>query len=225
MIHQIDGKKDNTETVTTAEGGEIRVDKSAGQLQLVLSNGLTIQTKPDGQTSSVTFDTLVLGRTFSLEAPPFRIRGNNEREMTLGELWREASSPEPLRPANRLLSEFHARLVRAVSLVFLPLFAVPMGLSAKRSQRWQSIVLAAVVLVIYNQLIQLMEGFGDIGAVNPALGLWGLAVTFGTLCIWLYASNRGLGSGLPFERIYGAMDAIAAWLGRHLNRLRRRGAR
>lgn len=220
LVHQIDEKKGGTETVTTAEGGEIRVDKPAGLLQLVLSNGVTIQTKPDGQTSSVTFDTLVLGRTFSLEAPPFRIRGNNEREMTLGELWREAASPEPRRPPNKLLSEFHARLVRAVSLVFLPLFAVPMGLSAKRSQRWQSIALAAVVLVIYNQLIQLMEGFGDLGTINPALGLWGLAITFGALCIWLYTSSKGQGSGLPFERIYDAMGSVAAWVGRQLKRLR-----
>jgi len=222
MVHQIDDKKGGTETVTTATAGEIRVDKSAGELQLILSNGVTIQTKPEGQVSSVTFDTLVLGRTFSLEAPPFRIRGNNEREMTLNELWHEASEPEPRRPVNRLLSEFHARLVRAVSLVFLPLFAVPMGLSAKRSQRWQSIALAAIVLVVYNQMIQLMEGFGDIGAINPALGLWGLAVTFGALCVWLYTASKGQGSGLPFEKIYDGMGAVAAWFSRQLRRFRRR---
>src|SRR3546814_3418344 len=58
---------------------------------------------------------------FSSDAPPFRPRGEREQELTLIELYAAIHHPGStgINPP-RLVSEFHARLVRALSLPFLP---------------------------------------------------------------------------------------------------------
>src|SRR3546814_13521086 len=69
---------------------------------------------------------------FSSQAPPFRPRGNSERELTLGELWSGMHETHPASSHAELAGEFHARLARAAALPFLPLLAFALGRSEER---------------------------------------------------------------------------------------------
>ena len=202
------GKK-TVETAITAKTGELTARKDAGKLVLSLKDGITMPTSEDGGTTALGFGSLDISRDYAANAPIFRPRGLSEREMTLDELWREAALPGPADRRARLKSEFHARLVRGISLIFLPLLAIPMGLSAKRSPRWESIALTGVIIIAYHQSIQLLEGFGDLQIINPGPAIWSLGAVFGIFCSWLFFSTKGQGQGMPLRHVFKFVDFIA----------------
>ncbi len=207
------GSQDNNdgvvETAITAKTGELVIDEKTSRLHLKLHDGVTMPTRANGETSALRFASLTISQDYSPDAPMFRARGLNEREMTLGELWREGHGPVTAKRRAHVLSEFHARLVRALSIIFLPLLAVPMGLAAKRTPRWEGIALTAVIIITYHQSIQLVEGFGDLQLVNPAFALWGLGAAFGAFCSWLFFFTKGQGRGMPLRNVFKFMDFIA----------------
>lgn len=203
---------DNTgtiETAITAKSGELVVHKDTGKLALHLRNGVTMPTNDDGSVSALGFDSLTITRDYSAKIPLFRPRGLNEREMTMDELWRETHLPGPAGRRARMESEFHARLVRGLSLIFLPMLAVPMGLSAKRTPRWESIALTGVIIIAYHQSLQLLEGFGDLQLINPAPALWGLGAGFGLFCTWLFFFTKGQGRGMPLRQVFRFVEYLA----------------
>src|SRR3546814_13101254 len=72
---------------------------------------------PNGKPRAIKFDNILGNVAFSSDAPPFRPRGEREQELTLIELYAAIHHPGStgINPP-RLVSEFHARLVRALSL-------------------------------------------------------------------------------------------------------------
>ncbi len=196
------------ETAITAKTGELIAHKETGKLVLSLKDGITMPTSEDGGTTALAFGSLDISRDYAANAPIFRPRGLSEREMTLDELWNEAALPGPADRRARLKSEFHARLVRGISLIFLPLLAVPMGLSAKRTPRWESIALTGVIIIAYHQSIQLLEGFGDLQIIDPGPAIWGLGAAFGLFCSWLFFSTKGQGQGMPLRHIFRFVSFI-----------------
>jgi lipopolysaccharide export system permease protein len=198
------------ETAITAKTGELVALKEAGKLVLTLKDGITMPTSEDGGTTALGFSSLDISKDYSADAPIFRPRGLSEREMTLDELWNEAAMPGPADRRARMLSEFHARLVRGLSLIFLPLLAVPMGLSAKRTPRWESIALTGVIIIAYHQSIQLLEGFGDLQLINPGPAIWGLGAAFGLFCSWLFFFTKGQGQGMPLRPVFKFFDHLSS---------------
>lgn len=210
----IDRVKDGKETVTTAETGTLALDETGAKLLLTLHNGTRIQARDDGSHQVMSFDRLVLDRDFNRREPLFRERGDSEREMTLNELAAAWDTPNPAVPVAELKSEFHARLVRAVSILFLPMLALPMGLAAKRSQRGRGMAVAALILTLYHHALQLGESFGDLGRVSPFVGLWLPFLIFSSFCTCLYLATGRRPGGNPFAGLYDRMDGAAAALGR-----------
>lgn len=197
------------ETAITAKTGDLTAFEDAGKLVLSMHDGTTMPTGEDGGTTALGFGSLDISRNYSADPPAFRPRGLSEREMTLNELWDEAAQPGPADRNARLRSEFHARLVRGLSLIFLPMLAIPMGLSAKRSPRWESIALTGVIIISYHQSIQLIEGFGDLQIINPGPALWGLGAAFGLFCAWLLLFTKGQGRGMPLRHVFKFVDFLA----------------
>ena len=202
-------RPDGTEVLTTAATGRFALDPGAGEYLLELERGQQITLSPNGDVSSLSFAGSDQSRPVSVRLPGFRPRGADEREMTLGELWAARHGPEPrpaaVPPPTRLDGELHGRLVRAASLAVLPLLAVPMGLAAKRSRRFHGIALATLILVLYQQALQLLESLGDVGRVDPRPGLWAVFLLFAAFCAAVFRrSSRNPAEG-GFD---GALAAI-----------------
>jgi lipopolysaccharide export system permease protein len=204
---------DGAETTTTARTGWLVRQPEAGTLLLQLEGGSQISVSPSGEVSNLEFADSSITRPFTLSIPPFRARGEDERELTLDELWAVTGDRvppgggEPI-PLRRMEGELHGRLVRSFSLALLPLLAIPMGLGAKRTRRWQGVVLSALILVLYHHAVQLAESLGDIGVLDPRPALWGLFTVFAVFCFFAFRhAHRNPYQG-PFDGVLDGMESL-----------------
>jgi len=215
--------EDGSEVLTTARTGRLLVSPEESELQMELEEGQQITRFPNGKVSTLSFGNSAQTRAFVQRLPIFRVRGADEREMTLQELWSARTAPDPPVELRRLESELHGRLARAASLLLLPFLAMPMGLAAKRSRRSTAILLGALILVIYQQALQLMEALGDVGRVDPRLALWMLFLLFAAFSIGLFQHSNGHPHEGALDRLLARFDeAVEAVAGRFR---RRRGGR
>lgn len=189
------------ESVFTSERGLIVPDQQARIIRLLLKNGRGLV-----EGGWVEFDDLTLEQTFDIDRNPFRPRGESERELTFAELVTRATGADGLPPEPRYWAEFHGRLVRAVGLIGVALLAVPMGVMRKRAAAWPRIGLAIAVLMAFNEVLQTVESFAALGRIDPALGLWSVAVVFLLGTGWLYAVSSGQGAPSPLRWVLRGLD-------------------
>jgi lipopolysaccharide export system permease protein len=195
------------EEVITAGAGVLVPTQGGKQLTLSLTHAQQYRERPDREPVVGGFDNLTVEQSFDVNAPPFRARGGAQRELTLVELRREMKTapPEARREA---ASEFYARMVRSISLPLLPLLAIPLGMAAKRGRRGPGIVIAAVVLLLYQHSIQLGQGFADDGMATPFLAVWTPFALFAALCLWLFFSSQKRPGETPFNFIVDALGDL-----------------
>lgn len=188
--------EDGTTTAMTAERGSLNVGSSGERSTLLLSDGVRLETAkpatPEGSGQDSGFGVLKFGQ-FQIPidlVPPdgFRPRGEDERELTLWELWQDRTTPPVGVNEDEMLAEFHDRLVRSFSVLFLPFLAIPFALGSRRTRQAYGIAAGLIVLVIYNQLLSIGKSLSSIGEVSPMIGLW---LPFAVLA---------LGSGYLFHR-------------------------
>ncbi|CAO3433264.1 LptF/LptG family permease [Azospirillum doebereinerae] len=199
---------DGGEIITTARHGDLQVSDDGTRMTILLQDAVQIRRTPDRHDAVLAFDRLLLGRPFTLEGPLFRVRGDSERELTLTELRDDRTDPPPTIPRARLTAEFHARLVRSASLLVLPMLAVPMGMAAKRTFRWQGIAVAAVILLLYHHTIQFGESLAHLGRVDPLFSLWGPFAVFAAGCGVLFANTERRAGANPFDALYEGLEGF-----------------
>ena len=192
---------------TTARGGALKPSTEHMRSVLYLADGVTVHRDGDGEhVSSLAFDQLSrpIGETGAVS---YRARGRDERELTSAELWSARDRPPAGVSTDTMDAEFHGRLVRTVTMLFLPLLAIPLGLGGGRARRSYGIIVGLVVLVFYQKLLQLGGSMAALGHVSPWLGLWLPLVLFAILSTALFvkASNRGLTN--PVD---GVVERLAA---------------
>ena len=99
-------------------------------------------------------------------------RGQDERELTLIELWQMRDSPPEGVGSSDLIAEFHGRLVRILSVLALPLLAVPLAHGARKRARSYGIGLGVVILVVYKEVLDFGENYVESEEFGPIIGLW-----------------------------------------------------
>ena len=126
----------------------------------------------------------------------FRQRGKDEREFTLTELWERRFDPPPDVRSADMIAEFNGRIVKILSVVFLVFLAIPLSLGRRRSERSFGMAIGLVVLVVYNQVLDLGENMTETGEIEPWLGLWLPFGIFAIASLYLFyrASDRVPGS-------------------------------
>lgn len=116
----------------------------------------------------------------------FRPRGEDERELTLPELWSAFDNPPKEATADDVRTEFHRRLVNVVSLVILPFLAIPFAIGSRRSARASRLGVALVLLVIYHEVIEQGSVVASRGNVSPVLALWVPCLLLAVFAFWRY---------------------------------------
>jgi lipopolysaccharide export system permease protein len=141
----------------------------------------------------------------------FRPRGEDEREMTLLELWRATSNPPADVDPWEISSELNGRLVRILTLPLLPLMAIPLAIDRVRGQRSYGLVVGLAMLIAFHQLLQLGEALADNDKIPVWAGLWVPFAVFGMISTAMFARAS---MRVPDPR-------LGIWLDRQFDRLGR----
>jgi lipopolysaccharide export system permease protein len=203
FVHREDG--DGESLTITASRGAMVAAGGGGPTFLALSDGIRLRVRPAdplaAQDSGHRVDSARFDRVeTTLDRNPieaFRARGEDERELTLTEVWRaRASPPEGVTPGE-MISEFNDRLVRIFATLFLPFFALPLAIQSRRQQRSYGMVIGLVVLVAYNHLLSVSETLVAGERIQPFFGQWGLFLLFAAgSCAMFYRAAFTVGRGL-----------------------------
>jgi lipopolysaccharide export system permease protein len=181
---------DGREEVTTSDRGELTRNPNGSQVTLELQSGQQFSTSPKGSPRVLSFESSSLVLPLSSAEKLLRSRGEDARELTLGELVRQARLRNPTIPRQTLLAEFYVRLARSFCLPLLPLLAAPLGLAAKRGGRAPGIIIAGLILLAFQHLLQFGQGLAASGRA-PALPAVGVPfVAFAAICIATFVSSR-----------------------------------
>jgi lipopolysaccharide export system permease protein len=215
----IQNRENGVDVVTSAESGQLELTPDQLQIQLRLKNGAAIRDYGAARPSTLRFQDFVLDKKFDLTAPPFRARGGNERELTLTELWSEMHNPVPSAPYAKLSSEFHSRIARALSLIFLPLMIVPLSMTMRRNTRIANMVTAAAATVLYHNSLQIGETLADKGVASPLITCWGPFFVFVALSVWLFSTSTDRPGDTVISR---GIDAVEGAIGKLLRGLKGR---
>jgi lipopolysaccharide export system permease protein len=220
-------KSDGGTIMMTAETGEAARLPDNGQILLKLYNGRRVESQRDSDKISVlSFERFDLPMEVAA-SDPFRDR-SGERELTLIELvcqlrlrgvgeapspppWPCTEDASPLQfKGSRLQSEMHARLVRILSLLFLPFMSIPLGLASRRSQKGVGLVVGVMLLALFNYLLQFGEKGADYGKVSPWLGLWAPWLGMMALGFFLFWLVKERPRDNPVETMFEALERLRA---------------
>lgn len=172
--------------VLTARRGRIELESAARPLLLRLEDG--VQQIVPGELSIRAVDRLPQSLTLRFgtfttdlrgaEPVGFRPRGEDERELTLDELWRLRKAPPPNIEAHEIVAELDGRLARSLSIPVLPFLAVPLALGRRRGRRSYGFVVGVLALVGYHQVLQTGESLADNAVLATAAGIWAPTAVF-----------------------------------------------
>ncbi len=194
--HNANGKQ----AVVTARDGGINTANGDKEPMLHLFDGVRLELEaPQAAATDAEPTSLGLLRFKELRtslgidtAQLFRQRGKDEREFTILELWERRFDPPPNVNSSDMLAEFHGRIVRVLSIPFLPFLAIPLALGRRRSNRSYGIVIGLFTLVAYYQILDLLENLAETATIEPSIALWTpfLVYATGTVLLFLRVSTR-----------------------------------
>jgi lipopolysaccharide export system permease protein len=212
FIQETDAKGNNI--ALTAQTGALTNDPKTFSLTLILRDGVRVDSKPDGtggQASTFTTSKLPL----EVVVPdPFRPRGEGESELAFFELIHAYVTKDPNIGQDDALAEINYRIVRTLTVLFLPLLAIPMGLTSRRQPTSIRIVVGIAILIVYYQVLNFGKDMAENGRLSSFVALWVpfLMFSLGSLYMFHLANSRL--SQDPFAVVFGSIDDGWRWLKR-----------
>jgi lipopolysaccharide export system permease protein len=203
--------------ILTAERGDLQ-KQSDFSLVLQLHNGIRSETTPNGDaTRAMTFDQLDLPLE-SIAPDPFRPRGEKESELTFTELVGFYFNTPDYLDIEDITAELHERLVRTVSILFLPFLAFPVGISSRRTSKSLRMIVGVLFLIFYYEVLQFGEAMVRKQALGPIPALWVPCAIFAACSLWLFwVADRKPGQD-PLAYLFDGLSTIGTWFRRLLPR-------
>jgi lipopolysaccharide export system permease protein len=187
------------ETIVTARKGILSVTEDGKSTLLELDKGAQYADAAGGTGRVLRFQNIAVSEPMALAAG-MRPRGGEVRELTLTELIEELRDPGAVIPHRELAVELYARIARALSLPLFPLLALPLGMTAKRGRRGAGLLVAAISLVAFQHILEMVRGMAARGALDPLLGVGGVFAIFAALVLWLFFSSLKRPGDTPVSR-------------------------
>jgi lipopolysaccharide export system permease protein len=180
--------------VITAQEGQIVSTSKKGISVLQLTAGETMQIRPNSPAQAgkagQEFDVITFGRLqlpINLGVPlAFRSRGADERELTLRELWLQRNYPPRDATKEEMLAEFNDRLIRIITVIFLPFLAIGFAIAPPRTHRAYNIVFGVLILIVYNEVVRVGKISVSAGQVSVALGQWLPFLAFALFSLYIF---------------------------------------
>ncbi len=216
-------KEDGTIITLTAERGRLVTGGAERATRLRLFQGNRSEWSP-GATSADTVSFDVFDWPLNLQdLIRFRVRGGDERELTLDELLQgyvanikaESTgirpvvvnnpqySPERLVPAAAVAAELHGRIVFSLSILFLPMLAAPLGVMTHRASKSFGLVLGLLTLVVYHKILEFSEAYATVGGISAGPALWVPFALFIGGTSYLFLRTEAVAGATPMQRLEG----------------------
>jgi lipopolysaccharide export system permease protein len=103
---------------------------------------------------------------------PFRPRGNKHSELSFWELIHAYQHPTPSLRREEISSEINYRIAYTLSILFLPLIAIPMGLASRLQPNSIRFVVGIAVLIVYNEMLQFGQNVVENGGMSAFVAIW-----------------------------------------------------
>jgi lipopolysaccharide export system permease protein len=211
---------DGSTTTISAQEGELFRLKKTFSLDLQLVNGSWVRCDNKGAHCMVlTFDKSDV--PLDMAQGPVRTfgpRGEIVKELTLPELWNARYDPPASLTRAMIVAELNSRLVRIVSLLFLPLLAVPLGIVSRRARRSIGVVVGLVMLILFHNVLRFGESMVETGALPPIMGLWLPGAIFAGIGGWAFHMTSKRPGYNPvsatLDRTSDIVDAVRRRFGR-----------
>lgn len=181
------------ETYTASQGILVPVE---GQTRPVLrlENGrrLGVESWPTLQASGTppqpNFATFAVSDTplGKISKDLFRPRGEDERELTLTEIYTQMDAPPKGSSREAMRAEFHRRVINILAMFVLPFLAIPFAVGRARSPRAYRIALAMVMLVAFHEIIEQGAVITKNGAASPWVALWLPMAALTVFALWRF---------------------------------------
>lgn len=198
------------EQITTARTGQLNVSPDGKTVQITVHDGLQLS-QPAGHPGKVVrFQDVSAVEPVGGDAQ-LGSRQGNPSELTLFELVHELKSKTSVIPRRSVEAELYGRLVRSLSVPFLPLLAIPLGMAAKRGRRAPGLILAGIVLIGFHHAVSMAQSMAQTGHAEPGPAIWGIAVVFITICFWMFLSSLKRPGDTPVTRTVNAIDEAVHW--------------
>ena len=175
--------------ITTAERGGLEIRESLNEPVLQLSEGQTYQVMKRNQLlGGLSFEKSAISGSNVTER--FRIRGDDDREMTSLELFRNRKGEYN---DNITVAENNAalnlRLARAALILLLPFIAVPFGLNYGRNPSSAGIFIGVVMLVALQKAMEFAQSLGAKGAIPSGSGVWAIILALAIFAAWIFRAS------------------------------------
>lgn len=169
FVHE---RRPNGDSRTITSGGARLVESAdGGETSVKFEDGLLIDEQADGDRAVIRFERFdwPIDRAALGEMRP---RGQSESELTWPEMLTALGDPPDHIPTDRLHAEFHTRTVKALTVILMPILAIPLAAMGGRTRTSAPLAAGVVVFLLYVQSIQLLEGLADLGQVAAGPALW-----------------------------------------------------
>jgi len=216
FVKEVD--EDGQDIVTTAETGQL---DRGGDLTLVLTlyNGVRTEVTPaTNQAQAVEFTELKLPME-SVTPEPFRNRGERESELDFVELIQAYVNTPPALKIEDIKAELNSRLVRTISIIFLPLLAMPIGVSSRRTSKGVRLLVGILFLVAYFQILQFGRDAVGSAILGPLVALWLPFAIFGSVSLWLFHLANSRPGADPLAHVFESISDGSEWIVAKLRRL------
>lgn len=212
------------EEVITAAAADLIADTAGGKVTLLLKRGQRVGVDAAGGYRTLAFDQFTTEIPLAGAATLLRSRGGDERELTLNELFHQATSGRSTLPRATLEAELYGRLARSAFLPFLPLLAFPLGLAAKRGRRAPGLIAAGLILLAFQHALLLGQGLAEAGKAHGGVAIGVPFLLFTGLSVWMFMGSLRRPGETPVTRLLARASELMDRAARLLTRRRAEAA-
>lgn len=227
FLFQDNGDK-GSETISSASGGLIEVPGDIRPvLRLEQGHRLELLGWPD-IAAGAPLPQHQVGEFAQVDTPLgeqsrdlFRSRGDDERELTLPELIARYDEPPTGASLADMRAELNRRIVSILSILVLPILAIPFALGRRRGEQAYRFGFALTVLIVYNEIIEQGALAVRIQSASPWVALW---LPFGILALlsgWRYYRVCFTLRPDGLDQVFDRMSDLAEWIRRHIAQIAR----
>jgi len=206
--------------LTTASEGQLIVREETQAPVLQLSAGQSYQIENERQLSGdLSFESSAVAGAADVNT--FRSRGDDEREMTSLELFKNRNG-ELFNTIDKSTNDaaLHLRLARAALLIILPFIAVPFGLNYGRNPSSAGIFIGVVLLVSLQKALEFAQSMGASGAIPPWLGIWGIIAILAAFATYIFRKSAYKMGQPPLTSFQHYISHVQGKIGERIRALR-----